>query len=388
MSTTMTLAEFYNYVRDSRKRIADIYREIEEVQYQFNDLHAQQLKERQKLIASYVPLLLETFDGLPPALAKLLEAQERAERQALQEEIARLEREIAEKRHAADSLVQEAQQQVAYLREQNPVLDQQEEALKARRASMEDELRQLDAEIEHLGRLPFGWLVNLRKRRRLRDQRAKLAENLQAVTAGIRAVREKWQTEKQKLQEKQAALQKKWQVMTVEVAQLQAQLDYLRANFDELSRRNAVQNLLNNLLELPVIEGPWKDRLATLIEFNRNKVNYETGLRSVAEVLGLLKGLGEGMDRFIRSVATVYEEQRRYRLPSLTLTLPDAVTSFHAAWPDFQAQVKDEKYLGTHPLEFSQRVQDFVRERLHETAIQRMFKDMGDALTRATKAWH
>ena len=70
MPTTITLADFYNYVRDSRKRIADVYREIEEIQYQFNELHARQLAERQKLISAYAPLLQKGED-LPPELQQL-----------------------------------------------------------------------------------------------------------------------------------------------------------------------------------------------------------------------------------------------------------------------------------------------------------------------------
>jgi hypothetical protein len=93
------------------------------------------------------------------------------------------------------------------------------------------------------------------------------------------------------------------------------------------------------------------------------------------------------MDRFIRSVGTVYEEQRRYKLPSLTVNLPDTVTAFHAIWPDFQAKVKDEKYLGTHPVEFEQRISAIVPKRLGKAPIQEMFDDMGKALTQATKAW-
>lgn len=93
------------------------------------------------------------------------------------------------------------------------------------------------------------------------------------------------------------------------------------------------------------------------------------------------------MDRFIRSVGTVYEEQRRYKLPSLTVKLSDAVTSFHAIWPDFQAKVKDEKYLGLHPLEFERRIKEILPARLGEAAIQKMFEDMGEALSQATKAW-
>jgi chromosome segregation ATPase len=381
MGTRMSLAEFYKYARQNRKRMADIYREIEEIQYQFNDLYTRQAGERQTLIATHAPSLLEAAEDLPVELRQNLEAQERVERRAIQDEIARLEEEIADKRQKVDGLIREAQRQAANLREQNPILDQQEEELKARWASMENEIQQLDTEIKQLG------LTSFLKRRRLRGERAQLAENLQSVKAGVRTVREKWQAEKKRLQEAQADLQGKWQVLSVETSQLQARLDHLTANTDQLSRRNAAQNWLGSLEEVPAIEGQWRDRLTPLVELGRSKTSYEAGLTAVAEILGLLKGLGEGMDRFIRSVATVYEEQRRYKLPSLSLSLSNAVTSFHAVWPDFQAKVKDEKYLGTHPLEFNQRMKDIVQERINEAGIQKMFEDMGDALTRATKAW-
>lgn len=386
MPTTMKLADFYNYVRDNRKRVADVYREIEEIQYQFNDLHTQQMTERQKLISSYVPLLLKGQD-LPPELQQLLVAREEVERQAIQQEIARLEKEVASKRSSADNFIQLGQKQVAALREENPVLNEQEEGLKARRASVEQEIEAIDLELKRMGCFPVGWLTHFFQRRRLRRQREQLAENLAALDNGIRVVREKWQTRKKELQQSQAELQSKWQTLSVEASQLQARLDDLSADIDGLSKRNAAQNLLDNMQELPVSSGPWRDRLAPLVELHRNKSNYEAGLTTVAEILGLLTGLGEGMDRFGRSVATVYEEQKRYKLPMIKLTLSDAVTSFHAIWPDFQAKVKDEKYLGTHPLEFSQHVQEVVRQRLQEGDIKRMFEAMGSALTKATQQW-
>lgn len=381
MGTKMSLAEFYNYARQNRKRMSDIYREIEEIQYQFNDLYSTQMQERDKLIAAHVPLLLEAPGDLPLELRHLLEKQEKTELQALMEEITKLERETEDKRRQADSLIKQAQDQTAYVRGQNPILDQQEEELKARQASIESDLAKVDAEIDQLGLLKFF------ERRRLGKERAQLAENLESVKAGIRAVREKWQADKRQMQEAQTGLQSQWQAVSVETAQLQARLDYLSANRNALSKRNAAQRLLENLKELPVADGPWEDRLRPLVELGQNQRSYETGLTSVAEILGLLKGLGEGMDRFIRSVGTVYEEQRRYKLPSLTLNLSDAVTSFHSIWPDFQAKVKDEKYLGTHPLEFNRRIQIIVQERINEDAIQKMFDEMGAALTRATKAW-
>jgi chromosome segregation ATPase len=381
MGTKMSLADFYKYSRENRKRIADIYREIEEIQFQFNDLYARQVEERRKLIHAHVPLLKENPDDLPQQLRRALDDQERVEREALEEEIAALRAEIAEKRQKADDLVREAQHRVTNLRQQNPILDQQEEELKARRASMENQIQELDTDIKQLG------IASFLKKRRLRREREQLMDNLDEIEAGIRAVRERWQQEKKTLQDSQTDLQSQWQALSVEVAQLQARLDHLVTHIDDESRKNAAQNWLNDLEELPDVEGQWRERLRPVVELGRNKKQYEAGLTSVAEILGLLKGLGEGMDRFLRSLSTLYEEQRRYQLSALTVNLSDAVTSFHAMWPEFQSEVKDEKYLGTHPLEFNRRVRNIVQEHINEEDIQKMFDDMGVALSQATKAW-
>ncbi len=388
MSAKMNLADFFTYARDNRKRMDDTYREIEEIQSQFNELYARQSQERQKVVASLIPLLISGSADLPPEIAQPLESREQTERQILRDELATLRAEEADKRQKVDNLVLEAQRQVAHLREENPILNQQEEGLKARRAAMQQELQRLDAEIGSLHMFPIGWLTQAGKRKRLSAERQRLLENLNAMTDGVRTVRAKWQEEKKALEEGQANLRNQWQAMSVDMAQVQSKAEYLAANLDALGKRNAYQNWLNELRESPVASGVWKDRLAPLVELNRSRADYEAGLKSVSEILGLLKGLGEGMDRFIRSLNTVYEEQRRYKLPMLNVELSDAVTSLHASWPDTQAKVKDEKYLGTHPLEFSKQVQSVIQERLSNAAIQKMFEDMGEALNRATKAWH
>jgi hypothetical protein len=387
MVTQMTLAEFYNYTRENQKRIADVYREIEEIQFQFNELHSQQMKERQALIALSTSALLDPSAQVPAVLAQRLTDAEVSERQILTEQMHQLETNIAEKRRSTDGFIAQAQQQVANLRQQNPILNQQEEELKARQARLRDDIQRLDHEIRAQSGLPFRWLLGAGKRGTLHKEQQKLSGNLQSVTDGVRLVRERWQAEKVALQNGQTELQQKWDVLSTEIAQLQAKLDYLKANLDQEVKRGAAQRLLGDLQEAPPVEGPWNERLTKQVDLNHNRSNYEAGLTAVAEMLGVLKGLGEGMDRFQRSVATVYEEQRRYRLASINLQLSDAVTSLHSAWPAFQAKIKDERYMGTHPLEFHQRVQDFVRDRLNEDSIKRMFEDMGNALNRATQAW-
>lgn len=381
MATAMTLAQFYNYVRTSRQRVADVYRETEEIQFQFNDLHTRQLNERNKLVGALVPQLLAGTD-VTEGLKAALEARVQVERQLLLDRMAGLNKELAEMRRNAERLITEGQKQIAYLREQNPVLNQQEEGLKARRATLQQQLDELNAQIKRMGCLT-GYVA----RRRLVAERKKLTENVASLTQGIRVVREKWKTEREKVQAGQVQMQTQWQTLSVDISQKQALVDDLTSNLESRSRTDAARNLLAGLKELPEDLGPWRDRLAPLTELNKGEGNYVVGLTSVAEVLGLLKGLGEGMDRFIRSVGTVYEEQSRYKLAELRLSIPDEVIAFHDYWPTLQAMVKDEKYLGTHPLEFSQKVKEAIGSRLGTTQIQKTFEQMGAALTAATKQW-
>ncbi|HNR96739.1 MAG TPA: hypothetical protein PKJ21_00700 [Anaerolineae bacterium] len=381
MATAMTLAQFYNYVRTSRQRMADVYREVEEIQFQFNDLHTRQLNERNKVLSTLAPQLLAGTD-LTEELKQALEARVQLERQLLLDRIAALSKELTETRQNSERLIAEGQKQIAYLREQNPLLDQQEEKLKARRAALQQQLEELDAQIKRT-----GCLTGYAARRRLQTERKKLAGNVASMDQGIRTVREKWKTLREQVQAGQLEMQTRWQTLSVEISQKQALLDDLSGNLEPRSRENAARNLLVELREPPADAGSWRDRLTPLTELNKSVGNYVIGLTSVAEILGLVKGLGEGMDRFIRSVGTVYEEQTRYKLAELRLSIPDEVTAFHAYWPTLQAMVKDEKYLGTHPLEFSQKVKEAVGSRLGTTQIQKMFEQMGAALTTATKQW-
>ena len=381
MATAMTLAQFYNYVRTSRQRMADVYRETEEIQFQFNDLHTRQLTQRDKLVSTLAAQMLADSE-LSEALKAALESRVQVERQLLLDRIAALNKELTETRQTSERLIIEGQKQIAYLREQNPVLNQQEEGLKARRAGLQQQLDELDAKIKRMGCLT-GYVA----RRRLQTERKKLAENVAAMTQGIRVVREKWKTEREKVQAGQVEMQTRWQTLSVEISQKQALVDDLTSNLEARSRTDAARNLLAELKEQPADAGSWQDRLAPLAELNKSEANYVVGLTTVAEVLGLLKGLAEGMDRFIRSVGTVYEEQTRYKLAELRLSIPDEVSAFHSYWPTLQAMVKDEKYLGTHPLEFSQKVKEAIGSRLGTTQIQKVFEQMGAALTAATKQW-
>ena len=381
MPETMDLAGFCAFVAEQCKAAQQVYAEIEEVQYQFNEIYRQRLEAWQRALAAAAPLVASP-EALPPQVAQSLLEKIEEERNRLAAEIASLQQQVGEKRAQAESAAAQARDELVALRKTNPRLDADEERLKAQCAGLRAEIDRLSREIEGSGliRRLFGC-------RRQRRRREELRTELTAAGAQLRRVREEWAAAKRRYESEQTRLHQMWEQASVEAANLQSRLDYLQANIDQLARQNGTGQWLAGLRAVPEVTGPLRAALTQVVELNQVKAEYEEGLRTVSEALGLLKGLADGLGRFLKSADKVLEEQEQYNLPRLRVRVTDAVLEFHSVWPFFRAQVKDEKVLGTHPAEFSKRVRAIITDRLVDAAIASMFESLGNSLTEATKAW-
>ncbi|MBC7254940.1 MAG: hypothetical protein H5T66_02385, partial [Chloroflexi bacterium] len=114
---------------------------------------------------------------------------------------------------------------------------------------------------------------------------------------------------------------------------------------------------------------------------------FEEGLQAIAEALGLLKGLSNGLERFTQSVGKVLAEQRRYNLKPVRVLVPELAVNVNALWAELRQKVQDERYLGANPLEFVRLGREEITGRLSNEIIQAFFEGMGNALNEATKAW-
>ena len=383
----LRLRDFARYVKENGRWAQAVYGEIEEIQYQFNDLYATELAGWQEQISACITMILENQDRLPPRLAELVEKGKERSRRELEEEIAALGRQTAEQRAAADSLLAQAQAEMAALRESNPTLNEREEQTKANLLSLADKIAALSDQIEESSGGAFGGLKNAGKLRRLRATRKSLRTKHDKANVQLAEVRSQWEKKQKEVEEEQIRLRQAWQEATVAASQAQARFDYLSQNIDELSLRKGIERTVADMEEPAVKDGEMGQALQSMAELNGTKGAYEKGLTSVAEMLGLLKGVREGMERFRQSVDKVYEEQERFNLKPLVVGVSSGVIGFHRAWKDLRELVKDEKFLGRHPLEFSKRVTEFRSARFTDDAVQNMFEDMGSALTRATKKW-
>ncbi len=384
----MTIAQFHRYLDDRRRELEACYKEVEEVQFQFNDIFKLELEAWQAKFSYCYPRIAAQRQEMPEALARLIDRTEQEELERLRAEIAELEKEVEEAQARSDDLLAQARGVTLTLREANPELNEREEELKSLMARYQDEYAQAFEEIEVLQSPFLGSLRHFFEIRKLRETQ-KTARKQQASTlTALQKVRAEWLEWVEMAGDTQAELRQNWQQTEIEMSQNQARHDHLVDNLEDLAVQAALQRVLEELNESPGVPGELGAALDELVEHNRVRRSYEEGLRAVAEVLGLTKGVGEGLTRFQRSVATVLQEQRRYSLKEVRVPLPQSAAVMNQVWKELGAKVKDEKHMGTHPLEFSRVVDVYIKKRLTDEKIQSLFETMGEALNQATKAWN
>ena len=381
---SMTIAQFHRYLGDTGRDLAACYQEVEEVQFQFNDIFKLEMEAWQEKFSYCYPRVAAQRQEIPADFARVIDRTEKEELERIRGEIAQLEKDLEEARARSDDLLAQAQAATLVLREANPELNESEEKLKSLMAQHQDEYAQAFEEIEALQRPFLGSLRHFSRIRKLRKTQRTAKKRQASTLTELRKVRAEWLEWVNNAGDTQATLRQEWQKTGVEMSQNQARRDHLVENLEDLAVQAALQRVLEELDEPPVVPGELGVALAELVERNRVRRSYEEGLRSVAEVLGLSKGVGEGLTRFQRSVATVLQEQRRYSLKEVHVGLPESVAVMNQVWKELAAKVKDEKHLGTHPLEFSRMVDGYIKRRLTGENIRSLFEVMGEALNQAT----
>ncbi|MHB9031607.1 MAG: hypothetical protein ACYC6L_01030 [Anaerolineae bacterium] len=383
---SMTLAEFRKYLADKTDEMRACYTETEEVQFQFNDIFKKELAAWEEEFRFCFPKVLVQRHELPDPLRKQIDEAEQEELVMLQAEAGTLQKGIVENQAQSDELLRQAQKTTSELRSANPELDEKEETIKARLKTSEDEYAQAYEQIERLER-GLGWITNGGKIAKLKKQQAAVKFEQTQLLTKLRDTRKNWQTQLEQTAQIQSDLRSEWEALGVTISQSQARLDHINANLNDLAQQQAISRVLANLDASPGVEGELGQALDKLVERNKIRTSYEQGLRSVAEALGLTKGVADGTERFTKSVEGVLEEQTRYTLKEVSVQLPQWIINVAETWKPLRERIKDEKYLGTHPLEFSQIIKSFITDRLPNDIIERYFNTMGEALNAATSAW-
>ena len=392
MSNRLSLEQFSKTIADDVERIGTVRREVEEIQVGFNSAYVEWKAGHDATLEQLVEAVTGRLDEAGPDLRARIEERIGEEQRAIAERRQELRDTLVPETQAeADRTLQQGQELVAKLRQLNPRLDQREEELKAQGAALEEELAQLNEQIRRLSGC-LRVVFNFFKIGKLDRQRQQAIGQLKVIQQELKKVRDEWQESQQQVRSEQDSLQTRWQELTLKLAQLQGELDYVdaEANREALALRRAIRHVIDNLKEpIPCPAGDIKAELDAMVELNVLTDDYQEGLGSVGSLLSLLDGITEGLNRFNESVGGLIEEQRMHsaHLPKLDVAVPDEVRAFHAQWDGLAKKVRDDGRLCANPAEFLAIVRPVMEQDLSETNVKAMFDGMGRALDDATRRW-
>ncbi len=386
MSQTLDVNEFSTFLEDQRHQIAAAFAEIEQVQREYQGSYARFKADHDKTLRALTEQIEAQADGTGRSLKPLIEARVPQEQQIVIQQIADLEGQSAGLQAKADELLALNQKAIADLREANPKLNEREEALKADIARQQQALADLNAQINQAGK-GLGFVLHAAKIHTLDRERFQILGRLQQLEEELRKVRQDWNDLSTHTAKSETDWQAQWQQQTAQLSQVRQQHDYLEQNTAAEAQHRATVYVLDNLKTLP----PGGDAIALqpMIDLNIQTDDFQAALGSVAGILGILKGMDEGLKRLGESVQALIAEQQRHRefLPRLNIALDDQVTTFGQTWDDLIARSKDEKTLAAHPAEFVAAMQPFLEKRLTQEYIAAFFNTLGQALSQATASW-
>lgn len=388
------LGTMIQYLDTQCASLTDLVREIEEIQREFETRFVGTQQEFENTKASAAAWVGAHNWQQPSWLIEAINDRLPAVREAKTKRLAEVRQELTGLENQRQAIEVQDQAGVAALKESNPRLNAREEDLKVQVEQIRAALGEKMKEWKQAGS-GLGWLTRSGKVRQLRGEIEKLSAELSKTSGRLTEVRNSWLALEKKTDETDQRLQEAWRLRTAEIARLKRELNQLEGDLETVCREAALTEILDALAAPPVAraarprqdDDPALDALLTqIVALHDQTRDYEAGIAQVAELMGMLKGLCEGLTRMRESVASVKSEQDMHaELADLKLQAPEGVLQFHRLWAELRPVVLDEKQAAEHPRNFADHIKQVIGDRLSNTAIDQMFNDLGNELNRATK---
>jgi len=391
MAQRVSLAQLGGFITQNMDRIKTVRQEAEELQVGFNSKYVEFKARHDATLASLVNRIADEPEITGPELGRMIADRIGEERSTLKARRRELrEKLVPETQKEVDGLLAAAQAEVEQYRQVNPQFDQSEEEVKTRRAELQQRLKELNQQVQKLGR-GLGFLTSFGKISRLDRERQRIIGQLQWAEQELKEIREKWEAKKKDFTDQQETAKARWQETSIQLAKIQGELELLDDDTarERLALQRAARHVVDNLKEHQACpDADFQRELDEMVELNINTDNYHEGLGKAAGLIALLSAVMEGLSSLQNSVGALVREQRMHSayLPKLKVEIPHKATRFHQQWDSLRAMVLDEKTICDHPMDFVKAIEPIMEKQLGNPAINQMFESLGEALTQATQS--
>ncbi len=411
------LKDFRAYLEGRHAVLSDAEQRLCVLQAKYESYFAEVARVREAELGQLVALTLADRSGLPPWFNQEVDRVRVAVEAELDAKLAELTAAAADAAGQAEAERRASLAAEERVRASNLSLDREEEALKARTASLLARIDDINGRIGELGH-GFGFFANFFGMRRIARDKAALEKERDDLAARIDAFRARWQREEADHAAAEVEHRRLWLEHGNRAAALTAKVEALREARPAMVARTTVERVLvgRRRDDAPATGASvacsrcqtanpagrhfcqicarrlGEDRpdfagsVDEIAEVNDHFERFAAGMKAGQEVVGLVRGLSSGVEAFTASIDDVLASEKKYPLPKLEIDVPAASTAFGTTFDRLRELVARD--LSVHPTEFAAAITELVARELGEEQIKGWFEGMGAELTRqADSQW-
>jgi len=404
------LKDLERYLDERRLMVTDVESRLCALQSKYESFFAEVARARETELEQLIGHATGDQAALPEWFTAELLAEQAAAETELDARVASLVAQRTELEEKAEELRRASAEAEAGMRRRNLALDRQEEALKARSAELLQRVDDYNRRIRDLGS-GFGFFAHLFQMRRLQRERQALDREQVDVAAQVEALRGQWVRVSTEHAEAERESSRRWTEHATEAAAVAAKLEALEATRGRILTRSAVERVLDRrrtrfeatadgtpcprcgmpnpsrahfchicaqrlTADRPDLAGS----LEEVAELNHHFRRFSDGMRACQEIIGLVRGIGSGIEALGESVDDMLASEKKYPLPKLQIEVPTQARSWGENLERFRDVVARD--LSLHPQDFAASVGEVTAGAFTADAIQGYFEAIGEEMSR------
>ena len=409
------LVDFEGFVISRRRVLQQVEERLCAIQEHYETFYAEVSRVKEAELDQLEDLVQQRRADLPAWLSTALDEAKPAVQEDFQRRIEQLGRELTAHEDRAEALRERSLAHEAKVRAANETLDTREEKLKERNEDLLARITSYNATIREMS-TGFGFLANVFAMRRLRRERLELDEEQRQVADSIEALRVTWEKTDSRYTDAEKERETDWVTARTAAAEARTRLQWLTDARDRIVYRTTLARAVQatpdrrpksgkddppcprcaycNPREAFLCEvcgtrlqpdrADLEGSLAEIEEALEIHETFSAGMEACAQLVGLIRGLISGHDKFAESVQDMIDTQTRYPVGTLEIEVPEGSRAYARFFSQLRDGLPTEGH--EHPVAFARRVEALLEDRFTEEAIQVYFETMGEELSRQADA--
>jgi|GEM_PF-5612014 len=388
------LAGFVSWVDKAINNVQSAIKESDEMQTAFNSEYINNMKIKYDgIVEKACEALVKKYSGGKiDRRSKLYDE--------LSAKIAEKKKELLKKQDGLGSELNKAEDElekiknvknksIDKIKKANPELNDREEKQKLIVSRHEGAVLMLRNNIKMLSS-GLGFIMNYFTVSKLRSNYMAGIEILKKEKEKLSDIRKEYLEMKHGVEEKEKGLQLEFQEAMQKVSFLRQSLKTIKLDFELNLIIEGVKSFFDLADEQIVLSlNPEISEAGEIVNLRRLKLEYEEGLKLVAEEIGFLNGIKSGFLNIKKTADSLYDQYSKYSsyLSSLNVNISDACENYLKELARFASKIIDDKSLGKNPRQFLEIVKPFHSSVINESVVKSMFTSVGGAISEAAKKW-